>query len=466
MKRNCAIFRSSLSGSMRAAHYTLVFLAVTAGGPCLRAQEMTYPGYRQGLRISNISIYSSYTYYPVRPAVGEPQTSFNAGAAASIGWIRSRAGYTVSLSYSPSYNRDITQGVNYSTFNPLNQVLSFSFGRRLGTHWSFVTSLSSSVMRTSEFIFQPTQAGRVTDVATTPDELSAAVLSGTAYNNPDLSSVLTSTPQADSPTRRQVYGDRVLNASLQTGLNYTRSRISLRTWFGASRSQALDSGDIEEADPSVRVAPPSTTGLVGIGVNYSLAPRTQIGFVGTGAESRSRLEDSFINNLEAHLARRLSQRWSMDVRGGVGFTISKRSVYPVPPGAQILSGGSLSFKPRAHAFLFSFDRSLADQYGLGPTTSTRGTAGWTWQLPGRAWKVGGSAGVQRSHSAGYPVISGLIANVEASRVITRHVSVYMMYAYLQDSQAIADPRAARRTTAPAWGSPSSRDASAIELRWR
>ena len=273
--------------------------------------------------------------------------------------------------------------------------MAITVNQKLTNAWTLSTGLSASVLNTSQYLFQSTQYSQITATAATPDELAAAVLAGTTYDNPQLASLLTGAPSQEDPARRQIYGDRILNAALQTTATYSRQRLTLAFSAGASRAQTLSTDTPEGVDRAAYRVPNSTSGQASVNIGYSLSPRTQFGVTMAASESVSRFGDSYTPTFSAHIGRRMSMRWMLDLHGGTGLFISRRDAGETPNGPQYLSGGTLGYKTGGHTILFSVDRSISSQLGLGSTTNLSGMAAWNWAMPGRSWKVMAAGGYQR-----------------------------------------------------------------------
>ena len=434
-------YRSQISRWLHALHeasgiYCLLLALTVAGTMRAQTAEQTspFPFKQQGISVSNISVYSSY--YSTEPSVATAQSGYHTilGGSAAITWTRSRPRYSMSLSYVPSYIRDLSQDVSYSTLNPINQVFSFTLGQKLSPTWTFTSGVSTSVLNTTAFLFQPSQSAQVAGAAATPDQLAAAVLGGGAYDNGQLSALLSSAPLLESPAQRQAFGDRIFNATFRAGASHTKSRLTVSFFASGSRVQALSTQTTQSTSLTPSLLPSATSGQANVTVSYALSPRTQFGVSVAENETSSRFADDYTSTALAQFRRRMGMRWMVDLHAGTGVITSRRSAYQVPSGPQLLAGGSLGVKAASHSILFSADRSVIDQYGLGASSTVSTTAAWSWGRPNRGWKITASGGLQQFHIAGFQAVSGWQGNVGFSQVLARGLAVQLAYAYLQNSQ--------------------------------
>lgn len=404
--------------------------AATILGPPALAQEQPAFHFPQGFHFYSASVFSSY--YSALPSIsGETGYDVAAGGSAAVGWSRSRPGSSISLSYSISYNRDIT----YSLSNSLNHDLSITLQRGLGPHWSLSSGLSAQVTNTAEFLFQPNIFSRITDTPATSDELASAILGGTAYDNQQLAALLTGAPLLESPARQLFFGDRLLNAGLQVTASYRKARLSVSFFGGGSRIQNISTLPGQNAESYL--VPATTSGQAGFNVSYSLSPRTQLGVSVNSQRTVSRFEDSYTSVAVATLGRRMSPRWFFTVYAGPGVFITVRSVAPLPTGPQYLVGGSLGFKTASHSFLVSEGRTIQNTYGFGASSLFNTTAGWTWSRPGRAWKVFASGNQQQIHSAAFQNVNAWLVTAGFSRTLSERTAMTAMYAYLRETSQLS-----------------------------
>jgi len=378
----------------------------------------------QGVHIYNVAFYGSY--YSSVLAMGSETGGYDisAGGSVTTGWTRTRATSSLFVTYTLSYMRDVT----FSEFNSLNHAFSLAYTQKIGSNWKFTGSSSAGVMNTNQFLFQPNLFGEVISTATTADELSSALLTNTNFSNTYLASLLTGAPMLESPAREVLFGDRMLNASAQFALAYHRRRLAISLMGGGTRMQTLSTGSPADGTPTY-VLPSATAGLAGVSLSYSLSPRTEIGATASTQRTISRFEDSYTSTAAATFGRRMSQRWALQLHGGVGFFTPVRSDEPLATGPQYVLGGGLSYKAHTHSLLFSVDRGIADSYGYGATSNLNVTGGWNWGMRNRGWSLLVNGGYQELHSTSYPTIRAWLMNAGVSEPLSRSTLLSVTYAY-------------------------------------
>ena len=87
------------------------------------------------------------------------------------------------------------------------------------------------------------------------------------------------------------------------------------------------------------------------------------------------------------IGRTMSQHWLLQGRAGVGITKYLRLTVAAPRNVQYTAGGSIAYKVSAHTLIASFDRELADSYGLGSASTDAAMGGWAWKVRGSSWSL-------------------------------------------------------------------------------
>jgi len=203
----------------------IAVFAATAAYPQTAAPESSSASTirPQGIHLYDVALYQSY-YSSLLFGDASSGYDLSAGASVSLGWTRVRPRSSLFLSYTSSYTRDFT----HSALNALNHNFSLTFGHKLSA-WNFTGGVAASVMNTDQFLFEPDLFVRVTEAASTVDELAAALLRNTNFDNTYLAALLTGAPVLESPARSVFFGDRILNAAFQAAL--TRSDNGSRSLF-------------------------------------------------------------------------------------------------------------------------------------------------------------------------------------------------------------------------------------------
>jgi hypothetical protein len=104
--------------------------------------------------------------------------------SAVFGWSRPSETSSLSIVYSPSYVRGITE----SSFSSLNHSLAISTNRSISKKWGVAASMNAVVTDLSQLLFAPTRYGTLSATPATFDDLFATMLTGRS-NNPGLTQV-------------------------------------------------------------------------------------------------------------------------------------------------------------------------------------------------------------------------------------------------------------------------------------
>jgi len=406
-----------------------VLFAAASAQPLASPQEAETSSNRlpvrlPGVHLYDVTLYESY-YSSLLSSGSSTGYDLTTGGGATLGWARTRHRSNFFLNYTATYIRDFSR----PEFNSLNHGLSFGFSRKLRGNWSFRGGTVTEVMNTTQFLFQPNLFSQVTERADTADELAAALLRNSNFDNAYLAALLTGAPVLESPARQLFFGDRVLNAAFQSSLAYKRPRLSVVFSTCGTHIQNL-AGSSGQTAQSAYVVPTSNSVRGGVSLSYSLSPRTEVGFYASSQRTLSRFEDVYISTAAATFGRRMSERWFFEVHGGTGFFQPIRSTSQLPTGPQYVAGGGLGFKTQSHSFLLSVDRNIDDVYGFGATSNLNTTAAWSWGRRGRGWKILGSGSRQQIHTAGFQDIDAWLLSTGFSRRTSSRTSLNVTYAYM------------------------------------
>jgi hypothetical protein len=143
----------------------------------------------------------------------------------------------------------------------------------------------------------------------------------------------------------------------------------------------------------------------------------------------SRLEDGYASTAGLSIGRTMSEHWFVQGRVGVGKMTYSRQAVATSANVQYTAGGGIGYKVRTHTLLASFDRSLADAYGLGSTSTDSATAGWTWKVPGSSWSLSANYGYQRLNGGVLRGNESWRATGGIARALNQHTFVSLQYAY-------------------------------------
>jgi hypothetical protein len=431
LSHQCSIRSSKIARCATA----VVLLWVSAMG-ALRAQESNAPALqpKDGFHIGSVSGYEVYysSFLP-NSGTGVQRSSTNVpadiggGGSIMVDWTKFTARSSFSLNYTPSY----TGYVRNSSLNALNHALSLSTSRKIASRWTVGFAAAGALNSLEQSLFSPTTLSNVASVPATFDDLAAGILSAKFTNNPQLGTVLTSSPLVESPVSNLLYGQRMLTASSHVSLSYSYSpRFSVTFSGGGSRSQQFSEGQTTGVSNTALINN-TTSGDASVSISYSLSPVTQLGSTVTSSRTISSLQDVYTTTSMATLGKTLGRRWLIQIQGGVGFTNPLRqTTFPISTTPRPVVGGSLAYKTFAHTFLGSFDRAVSDSYGLGASTSTSANATWHWRRPGTAWWLDSSFGWQWLQGNALADTSGWHTTVGFNRAIGAHIVFLTQYAHL------------------------------------
>lgn len=403
--------------------------------PAQAATPAATPG---GLQIRSVSAYANYesNFLPNGGAGfqgGSVTLPADVGLGGSIAleWSKFTERSSVSLDYTPSY----TGYIRNSNLNALNHALSLTTRRKLAPRWTLGFSLGGNLSSMEQSIFAPSTLSNVASAPATFSDLASGLLSSTFTNNPQLGTILTSSPLVQSPVANLIYGQRLFTASTQVSLSYSYSpRLSWTFSGGAARTQYMSGSQATLTANNSYLLANTTSGNASMGFSYSLSPLTQLG--GTVAVSRvsSAIFDAYTTTSLATLGRTFGTRWVLQAHGGVAVTNPVRQIYSAPPMKPgPATGGSVAYKTLSHTFLAAYDRTVSDSYGLGAATSSSASASWHWRHPGSSWWLNSSFGWQQLLGGVLDNTSGWNTTVGLSRAIGANLVFIVQYVHLDYS---------------------------------
>jgi hypothetical protein len=385
-----------------------------------------------GFRLYGVSIYSGYSTSALPLGLGqiapaglqELGGSANYGASASFGWQLRRQRTNFSLLYSLTY----AGMTRYSDLNGLSHSLSVTASRQLSPKWTFTLTGAAQDSTLAEFLYQPSALGVLTQLPATFDDLAAAFSIG-QFSNAQMASMLTGASMLESPARGLLLGNRVLSYSANVGLNYARSsRLSFHFATFSAGGQNLRGG--QSGIPQENLILPRSLGMnAGMGLSYSLSPRTQVGLNVEESRVINRYQNAYTTNGTASLGRKMGMRWFLGIHGGGSVTQTIQSTYGTPVSRQVIGGGSIGFRTYTQTFMASYDRSSSDTYGFAVGTNTTATGSWNWRRPGSRWTIFAGGGQNQIRNAGFASISGWEASGGISGTLNPHTSISAQYVY-------------------------------------
>ena len=395
-----------------------------------------------GLHVYRISVFSGYSSsaYPLISGqalsigAGDLGSDVNYGARVTLGWQHRAERTSMSFRYSGTYDGM----ARYSNLNAFNHSLSLSASRRVGRKWTVNLSGSAEDSTFAQFLYQPARLSVVSQAPDTFDDLAAALSVG-QFSNDQIASMLTGAPVLESPARSLLLGSRILSYAVQTSLNYAHSpRLNFHVSSFAAGGQhgtenRLDSQSQNGFAQQNYVMPRSLGGSGGMGLSYSLSPRTQVGVDVEENRVLNRSPSSYGTTATASLGRKMGRRWLLRVYGGPSVLQVATQSFQPQNTRQTVGGGSLAYRTYGHTFVGSYDRSSFDTYGFAVGANTTVMGSWTWRRPGNRWQVFATFGQQQLRNTGFASISGWQASGGWSESLNARTILTAQYVYLSSA---------------------------------
>jgi hypothetical protein len=350
--------------------------------------------------------------------------NYYSSAGVSLGYSHSGAQLSVRVMYVPSYSGTY----RYSSLNSFNQRLNLTLSRRLGFKWTFYVVAVGDDSTVEQFIFQPNTLTTFVNGPATFDELAGAVMGGATSASPlkTFSQIL-------------IYGTRVLSFGANAGMTY-RPSTRLRISFNGSGNEAQARPDSRDLHPEQSLLPRTRSEAGDANISYTLNPRTEIGTQFSTTRTQSFVGDYQTSNFSGSIGRKVGMHWFASVQGGLGVFNSLgggdtvgRSNQISPLEVSYLASGSVGYKGREHTWAGTYNRRVADQYGLGSESTTGLSGSWNWHQPGSSWAVYVSGGKQLLGGGLWGDLGSWQASAGVSRSLGRQVSCLVAYSYLKDS---------------------------------
>jgi hypothetical protein len=288
-------------------------------------------------------------------------------------------------------------------------------------------------MTQAQALNQPSSLSIITQLPTTFDDLAAAYSIG-QFSNVQAAAMLTGAPLFESPARTLVAGNRILTYSGQAGLSYAHStRLSFQ--FSGFTAAGQFRNDDKTGNRQSNPAMPRSVGLnAGVGLSYSLSPRTQLGLNVTEGYVSSQYQGAYVTNGSASLGRKMGEHWFLSGYGGTSYTqIAKQVFGAPPPSRQFIGGGSIGFRTYQNTLVASYSRSSADTYGLAAGVNSQTSGSWSWRRPGSGWSVVVSGGQQQMKGNGFADLSGYTVGAGVTRRLNSQAVVSVHYTYAQNT---------------------------------
>jgi len=390
-----------------------------------------------GLQLIGVSVYSGYSTsaYPdggfaLNNSNGAAPLGGDAtyGASASVGWQRHLARTDFSALYTGSYSGMVRN----SGLNALNHSLSISAARKLTPRWTFEFSASAQDATLAQVLYQPSSLSVLSVAPATFDDLAAALSAG-QFTSAQAASILTGTPILQTPGRNVLVGDRILSYTAQAGVNYAfSSRLHMHFGSFAAAGQTRLGGQ-DNVAPSNYVMPRTLGGDAGMGLSYSLSPRTDVGFDLGVNRTQNRIQTAYVNTATAFVSRKMGTHWFLRLQGGGAYSVITDQTTGSPKTRQIIGGGSLGFQARTHTLIGSYTRSAADTFGFAVGAITSEAGAWSWRQPGSRWGLFASFSEQQTRNTGFSSLTGWQAAGGVTARLDSHATLSAQYVYLSNS---------------------------------
>jgi hypothetical protein len=390
-----------------------------------------------GIHLLGVSVYSGWSSSALpqsgfsvnsSPGIGNLGGDVNYGATASLGWQYHREKTDVSVLYGGSYGGM----VRYSNLNAYSQSLSLALTRRLGPKWTFSVTASGNDSTVSQYLFQPSSLGVITQIPSSFDDLAAAFAAG-QFSNAQAASMLTGAPVMQTAGRSLLLGDRVLSYTTQANIGYAvSSRLQLHFASFAAAGQTRLGGQ-EDVAPLNYVMPRSMGVNAGAGFSYSLSPRTEIGIDVEGNRTVNHFQSVYSNTASAFLGRKMGMHWFLNVHGGGTYGFVTQQAVGTPKTSQAIGGGALGFRTGLYTLVASYDRSASDSFGFAVGTITSMSGAWSWHHPGSRWSIFASYGQQQTRNTGFTSLCGWQMSSGLNTSLNEHTSLSLQYVYMDSS---------------------------------
>ena len=396
----------------------------------------------EGIHLVGVSVYSGYssTAYPqtgfalnnTQGAQGlGPDESY--GASVSLGWERNHGKSALAVMYTGTYGGM----VHYSGVNAFSQSASVIASRMLTPKLTFSVSASGQDATLAQFLYQPSMLSTISAVPATFDDLAAAVAGG-QFTNAQVASMLTGAPIMPTPARSLLMGNRVLSYTAQASLAYAlSSRLQIHVGSFAAAGQTslggqngLTPGDVA---PASYVMPRSIGADGGIGLSYSLSPRTEVGANVDENRTVNRFQAAYISTANAFFGRKMGSHWFLRAQGGATDSQMTQQTYGAPRTRQMVGGGSLGFQTLSNTLVATYDRSASDTFGIAVGTITTLNGAWHWRRVGSRWSVFTSVAQEQMRNTGFTSLSGWQTSAGITTNLNSHSTLTAQYVYLNSA---------------------------------
>jgi len=385
---------------------------------------------RGGFGLYGVSVFSSYS--PSSAGLGIPSlgTGSNVayGASGSAGWQRHGENTNASIVYTGTYGGLVQD----SGLNSYSQALSLSLSRKLAPKWSLTISAAGQDSTFAQYLFQPLGLSVISQLPTNFDDFAAAFGVGQFSSSQIASLTQQGAPFLLSPIRTALLGDRVVTYSGQASVNYAYSP-RLHFYFAGLSAGGQNRYGQNASTPQNYVMPRTLGGNAGVGVSYSLSPRTEMSFDVEENALWNRYQNSYGTTATASLGRKMGEHWFLRMYGGATRTQFTKQTYGSARTLQGVGGASLGFKVYAQTFVGSYDLTASDSFGFAVGTNSTATGTWSWHRPGSRTNLFSSFSRQQVRNTGFVSITAWQGTAGVSLIMTGQTSLTAQYVYLDSA---------------------------------
>lgn len=372
----------------------------------------------QGFRVHSLSLTGGYAssglIAPLSSVVTTNAPEYYGSAILSVGYTRIRDSRSTSLIYDAEYLRRF----RISNLDAFVQRLRFITSRDLRPRWAAYLRVWASDSRIDQLLLTPTGFEFSADPMR-PDEGTAGGQVGAASN-------------------AVIFGDRILHASIGTGLSFQKSqRTRLGFHLGGDRTQGLRA-DAPEPIGRLPLMPQSTTASARFEIEHAASPRTDVAFRATTFRTFSRLGAFYLSEVTLSAERRLSPNWFGNLSGGGSMM---KPIHMADPSRNRQAYGynasaTLGRRTVTSTVFASAARRLGDTFGFGGHYSDSITLNASWYNRSRRWGALATGYAFRTRIPGARDLNGWQGLGSLVRNLGDQFAVTFTYGYLKSAMAI------------------------------
>lgn len=424
-----------------------VLIALTLAGSAARAQmnDVNFQGVtREGFHLYEISAFSSYTSsaYPITttntlsPGAAQLGYNINYGVSGGVGWQYTRDKVTITVGYTGTYN----QSENYSSLTSFGHSLRANASWKLTPKWGLTFSGSGQYETLAQYLFEPTGLATVNQTSSSFNDLAAAMGVGNFSSTQaaaQLGGIATgalagSGTSPISPSASLLIGIRLLTYAAQTSLNYQATeRLSL---FVSGVTAAGENRFPNANGTQQSYAIPHSIGLNGgLGVDYSLTPRTNVGFGVTESRISNVYQTAYTTQAMASIGRKMGTHWFLRGSGGGSYSSILQQQSGSPSQHQFIGSGSVGYQLAAQSFVAAYNRSSVETDGFAVGTNSTAGGSWMWRRRGSNWSLTAGISDLQLNNTGFVTLSGWTINGGAVVHLPANIAMNVSYAYSNSS---------------------------------